>query len=441
TVKTKDGFNHEGVDAEVLTGSYGRKQLQVSGGWNNGTIGLFGAGNFFLEDGWRDNSPSRVNQAFGKASYRGDKLDLSLSTLLVKTELVGNGLLPSEMYAQDRSSVYSSPDTTENTLGQFQLSGSYFVNDTFTITGQVYRRDSKRHAVGADVFTDYDEELLARRIPADGEQYTCLLDDLNSDGIPDYYVLTIENPSDGFDSDLFGNTFFLDALGAPGGEGNPALLLAEQPDAFNKELPPEVAQYFQTAFNQQKNYVQSVLIDRRDIRATPGQITDYSFDQPSYQIADFTSNIIKAGVGNNAVAIGQVFENWYYTVDENNVVSKNYVMFVSPNNNDNCTATQSLDVAQDAPAFSQPDPDGGPLPATVDGFSTGQRGIVEGTPTAVFTDNQINQIVDGASIQFNWSLPKHKFMIGASIDASRAEYLNTQQLGFLDANRNAYLAP
>ncbi|HQO17141.1 MAG TPA: TonB-dependent receptor plug domain-containing protein, partial [Methylotenera sp.] len=111
TLKTKDGFNNEGVDAEILAGSYGRKQLQVEGGINNGTFALFGAGNFFLEDGWRQNSPSKVNQFFGKGSYRGEKLDLNLSTLLVQTDLVGNGLLPSQMYEQNRTSVYSSPDT------------------------------------------------------------------------------------------------------------------------------------------------------------------------------------------------------------------------------------------------------------------------------------------------------------------------------------------
>ncbi|MFA6041629.1 MAG: TonB-dependent receptor, partial [Methylophilus sp.] len=155
TLKTKDGFDNAGFDVDVLTGSFGRRQLQVEGGANNGTFAFFGAGNFFLEDGWRDNSPSKVNQFFGKASYRGDKLDLSLSTLLVKTDLVGNGLLPSEQYARDRSSVFTSPDTTKNKLQQYQLSGSYFVNDSFTVTGQVYRRNSKRKQTGADVFTDY----------------------------------------------------------------------------------------------------------------------------------------------------------------------------------------------------------------------------------------------------------------------------------------------
>ena len=42
TLKTKDGFTNEGIDAEILTGSFGRKQLRVEGGWNNGDFASFG---------------------------------------------------------------------------------------------------------------------------------------------------------------------------------------------------------------------------------------------------------------------------------------------------------------------------------------------------------------------------------------------------------------
>lgn len=58
------------------------------------------------------------------------------------------------MYEQDRNGVFTSPDTTKNNLAQFQLSGSYFVDDTFTVTGQIYRRNSRRHSLGADAYTD-----------------------------------------------------------------------------------------------------------------------------------------------------------------------------------------------------------------------------------------------------------------------------------------------
>src|SRR5690606_3677860 len=105
-------------------------------------------------------------------------------------DLIGNGLLPSEMYKQDRNGVFTSPDSTDNRLFQFQLAGSYFVNDNFTVTGQVYRRNSKRHAIGADVYTEYGGQYVRRNLNPD-EQYTCLFESTNDYGLPDYYVVSI----------------------------------------------------------------------------------------------------------------------------------------------------------------------------------------------------------------------------------------------------------
>src|SRR5690606_7917947 len=83
SMRTKSGFDSPGASVDVLTGSYGRKQLQASGGWNNGSIAAFGAANLFMEDGWRDNSPSEVNQLFGKLEWQGEQASLGFSALAV----------------------------------------------------------------------------------------------------------------------------------------------------------------------------------------------------------------------------------------------------------------------------------------------------------------------------------------------------------------------
>ena len=164
SMNTKNGFEFDRLETEVLTGSYGRRQFQVSNGWSSDRLALFGAGKFFLEDGWRTNSPSKVNQAFADLSYRGDKLDLSLKALVVHTNLVGNGLVPSEMYAQDRDAIFTAPDTTKNRLHQFQLSGAYQLSENASFTAQVYRRDSKRDALGADVYTEFENTPVRRNL-------------------------------------------------------------------------------------------------------------------------------------------------------------------------------------------------------------------------------------------------------------------------------------
>lgn len=458
-MKTKDGFNNAGGDIDILTGSFGRKQLQAEGGWNNGTIGLFAAGNFFLEDGWRENSPSKVNQLFTKASYRGDKLDLNLSTLLVQTNLVGNGLLPSQMYEQDRNSVFTSPDQTKNQLAQFQLSGSYFVDDSFTITGQIYRRNSKRTQKGSDVFTDYKDGLLSRRRPNPGdpangipaEEYTCLFASTNGLGIPDYYVIPVnETKGESFsDVNLLGpgNNTFQDDYVTNG-------FVTAAYDGFkNTPLDPEYAAAVKTMHDYYRNQRESILYVQNQadlVTGGPDIINPSGTTLPSFTTGAeiFAAQNLNPIFGNTDNVIYDDRTYFYKTVGTDLV--RYVVIFTSPTNLDACQAARADNQANGVPGepYSQKDAAGNPI--FVDGAEGGSidpltgrsfPGVVEGTPTAIINNNQIDQVVDGASLQLNWNLDKHKFMVGMSIDVANADYSNTSQLAFLDANRNAYIDP
>jgi outer membrane receptor protein involved in Fe transport len=443
SLKTKDGFNNAGGDVDILTGSFGRKQLQLEGGWNNGTVGLFAAGNLFLEDGWRKNSPSRVNQLFTKGSFRGDNLDLNLSTLLVKTDLTGNGLIPTNEYEQNRDGVYTSPDVTKNQLAQFQLSGSYFVNDKFTITGQVYHRNSKRKQKSGDVFTDYDEELLARRKPGinpvtgQTEQYTCLFNSTNPYGVPDYYVIPVPvNPVDA-SVDVSANPFFQDIF-------DDGVLQGDYSSFKNTVLPDDFRQSFQDVVAFNKNLYESLVYNRNPV--TPIEIgpdENYAYGtDASYRTA---STLWQGGYLGVAGGVALTLDNYYNRVDAAGNITRYLVLPLAPRNLAECEIPQSTNAAggpnNGGGAYSYPDPSGGPLPATVDGVGTGQTGVVEGTPTGIITNNQIDQIVDGFSLQLNWNLEQHKFMVGASLDSAKADYTNSQQLGFINADREVYLDP
>lgn len=466
SLKTKDGFNNAGADAEILTGSFGRKQLQVEGGWNNGTVGLFAAGNFFLEDGWRQNSPSKVNQLFSKASYRGDKLDLNLSSLLVQTNLVGNGLYPTDMYEKDRNGVFTAPDRTKNKLGQFQLSSSYFVNDSFTVTGQIYRRNSDRHQKGADVYMADRvlEELdtgYARKIPVDGEPYTCLYKSTNGKGLPDYFVLTVDNPTDSSGGDYFNDPFVFSGISSAAD-----LAQAQQQTSqylnvkFNGALTPEFEAAFKGYFDTLGNPLDDFLADASS-RLPPqfgASSTTFNGDS-SYSVIGLPQGLFMLGIPDSQPDyFVSAQSNYFYTTTKDSSgavtgIQKNYVILFAPINNTACTATRSQDAGGTPPSnirqYLYRDANGNL--ATLDGAYNGTGGVVYEvdpntgrryyTPTAVFTDNRIEQTVDGASFQLNWNLENHKFMVGASIDSAKATYKNTQQLGLLDANRNAYLAP
>lgn len=466
SLKTKDGFNNAGADVEILTGSFGRKQLQAEGGWNNGTVGLFVAGNFFLEDGWRQNSPSKVNQLFSKASYRGDKLDLNLSSLIVQTNLVGNGLYPSEMYERDKNGVFTAPDRTKNKLGQFQLSSSYFVNDNFTVTGQIYRRNSDRHQKGADVYMadrtlDQLDYGYARKIPLDGTQYTCLHKSSSGTGLLDYYVLTVDvtNADPTFvDAGFYGDSF------VNSGITDPSQIPSNTPNlSFNSELPTQFGQALkETYFNLGAAGGKLYLQDKTTPTPTVGQASADTFGEVSYFLDAQTNGFVPPNVGDGQLDVFNATNNFFYkniqtTVGgvTTNTLTKNYVIFVSPVNSTACQAAQLANGNDPSnPSALRPYMYRDPVTnnyVTIDGAYDGGGGVIYEIdpntgerryyPTAVFTDNRIEQTVDGGSVQLNWNLEQHKFMVGASIDAAKASYRNSQQLGLLDANRSAYLAP
>ncbi|HVY06764.1 MAG TPA: TonB-dependent receptor [Burkholderiales bacterium] len=304
SLRTKSGFSSPGADLTVSGGSWGRKEVQFSGGGNNGTIAGFGALHYFDEDGWRDNSPSKIGQFFGRGDWRGQYGELTASVLLADNNLIGNGLIPYELYQDRPESVFTSPDQTKNRLIQFALSGALDVTEKMNITAQVYRRRSDRSGVNGDIYEGFDDFSSESDLSRTGFHKInpalpwCQVANVNGSGV----------------------------YNGPG--GNPVL------------------------------------------NGTPG--TDCS-------LGAYDSQIPRNG-GSGNVAGG--------------------------------TPAQGL----------------GP-------------GVVDGTPIGLISKTSLGQVTDGGALQANWNLDRHKFMVGASTDRSRASYELVQRLGLIDASHNVYEDP
>lgn len=191
SLRTKNGFDDAGSELRFQGGSWDRKKGELSAGWNNGTLGGFIAFTGFDEEGWRDNSPSQVNQGFARLDLRGDNYALKFSTLVVGNNLLGNGLVPMDMYRNDPQAVFTSPDSTQNELQQYTLGGELYLNDEWSLTGQIYRRDSSRQAVSGDIYQDFEDMDLgpdspAQVAPNQSNLPICRYPDANHDGVIDY---------------------------------------------------------------------------------------------------------------------------------------------------------------------------------------------------------------------------------------------------------------
>lgn len=402
-MRTKSGFTTRGVSAEILGGSFGRRQLQASagwnngdekdGGWSNGNVAAFGAVNVFLEDGWRDNSPSRVNQGFGKLEWQGERASLSFSTLAVVNKLRGNGTIPMELYDEDPSSVFTSPDETRNQLLQFQVAGAFDVTDTFSLTGHAYHRDSRRKSSTGDMidketFSNADNSygMYATHLPGQSSGLQCGYSDSNRDGLPDYYVFTTATWYPFRGQYLSDGTFNY----ALAGELNPV-------------IPDELRAGLQQAFK-------SGVIDFK----VNG---DFQFAGRSISPDDMTVTS----------------EGLRYRDGGSN----RWLVAAPPMNADTC---QNNGLVNN---------EGMKIPANPDErkrrdgnyAANPSSGWVEGTPTAIITDTDIDQTANGAALQLNWNFDEHKLLLGASVDRYTASYIGKQRLALLDEQRNVFSDP
>lgn len=163
SIHTKSGFSDPGFELEAEAGSFGRRSLDVEAGKKFGDSALFVSATRFRDDGWRDFSPSSVDQLFAKFSKRTGPLELDLAWTHADTDLIGNGLLPGSLLQQRRESIFTRPDTTKNRLDLVSLDLGYWLDDASRLSATVYHRRNQTRTLNGDANNDFEEG------PNDGE--------------------------------------------------------------------------------------------------------------------------------------------------------------------------------------------------------------------------------------------------------------------------------
>lgn len=182
---TKSGLTHPGFEADLSFGSFGRKRLdlaygkQLGEGWH-----VFAAGTTFNENGWRDYSSGRLGNFFGKFGRSTDASSWDVSVLHGSSTLVGNGLLPDELYRSDRRSVYTHPDRTKNDVQQMAFNFQHWLDNSTELSALAYVRRSKRNTVGGDINPAYESYAEACEDGFDAGGAPIGSDCVNSGGNP-----------------------------------------------------------------------------------------------------------------------------------------------------------------------------------------------------------------------------------------------------------------
>jgi outer membrane receptor protein involved in Fe transport len=151
-VQTKSGRDNQGAAIEYEAGSWGRERalIEYGGVSKDGSVDYMFGYQHTTENGWRDYSPSHVNQLFGKTGWQNDSTKLDLTYIGADNNLIGNGLTPEFLLTGDRDQINTRPDFTNNYSHFLALNGSHFFNDKTMFSGNVYYKKSNRATLNGD---------------------------------------------------------------------------------------------------------------------------------------------------------------------------------------------------------------------------------------------------------------------------------------------------
>ena len=141
SIQMKNGFTYHGVEGEVNGGSYGRIGSSVQAGGQVGNLSGYIAADAIDDAGWRDNSASSLRRVYVDLGARGDQTEFHVTFTGADNNFGAAAVTPAQLLAQNWSSVYTIPQTTQNQLAFLTASASWKPSDTWTYQANAYFRN------------------------------------------------------------------------------------------------------------------------------------------------------------------------------------------------------------------------------------------------------------------------------------------------------------
>jgi iron complex outermembrane receptor protein len=190
SIMMKDGFSYQGGEVDLMAGSFGRRQVGVQAGEAFGNAGVYVAGEWFEDDGYRDFSASEVRRFYGDIGLKGTFAEVHFSLTAADNHFGATAAAPVELLERSWSNTFTSPQTTDLEVYMPTISASLKATNTLTLSGVGYYRRFKNRVVDGNV-TEIEECDVPAGDPL--EDKLCIDDDeavLDQNGqlIPDDIV-------------------------------------------------------------------------------------------------------------------------------------------------------------------------------------------------------------------------------------------------------------
>ncbi|WP_242522408.1 TonB-dependent receptor [Candidatus Methylacidiphilum infernorum] len=184
-IQTKDGRHNPGSMIQDYAGAWGTNDLEFQHGGYKGNWDWFLAGNWFSQQGWRQESSSYVKQLFGKIGYHNETTgsDVHLEYTGADNELNILGPTPVDMLGGPfgNSMIYTGPNPQHDNLNFVNLYGTQALGEEWTLGGNVYFRESDFSFNNGNIANDV-VQFLGFNYPLDAQAIV----GYNPDGTPQF---------------------------------------------------------------------------------------------------------------------------------------------------------------------------------------------------------------------------------------------------------------
>ncbi|WOJ88752.1 TonB-dependent receptor [Methylocapsa polymorpha] len=151
SIEMKNGFTWQGLEAQVMGGSYGRVSGLFEYGKQVDNYSFYVTADAAHDDGWRYFSPSSLVRLYGDVGYRTPDAELHLIASGARSSLGVVGPTPIDLLSIDERSVFTSPQTTLNDAASLAFTGKFTINPQWTIASNFYLRTFEQsHTDGND---------------------------------------------------------------------------------------------------------------------------------------------------------------------------------------------------------------------------------------------------------------------------------------------------
>jgi iron complex outermembrane receptor protein len=158
----KNGFTWQGFEVDARVGSYNRRQSTMQYGVQDHDFAAYLAVEAIGDRGYRQFSGAYLHRLYGDIGYRGEQAEIHATLSLAQNRFGVSGPAPLDLVNNDTSAVYTTPQTTKNTLAQYGINATFTPSATWKLLADIHYRAFDQAHVDGNVteFEPCGEEFL-----------------------------------------------------------------------------------------------------------------------------------------------------------------------------------------------------------------------------------------------------------------------------------------